>query len=188
MAELATERLTLRAAGPDDVASIVALAGDARVAEMTCFVPHPLPRASVEEWLRSLRPSPMEPGEYVFAICRKPDNEFMGVVSLRRDRDRPNADIGYWLGCAYWGQGYATEAVRRVLRAAFGEFGLKSIEASVFPGNARSMKVLTKAGFEETGRGIRCAPARGGDREAVLFTATRASFARAALSQAVGRS
>jgi RimJ/RimL family protein N-acetyltransferase len=80
-----------------------------------------------------------------------------------------------------------TEAVRRVVRHAFGDLKLTAIEAGVLPGNERSVGVLIKSGFDVEGRATRPAPARGGDREVLLFEATRASFARAALSQAVGR-
>lgn len=187
MAELATERLVLRPVAREDIPRIVALAGDARVAERTGNVPHPLSRPQVEAWMATLTLSPDAPGEHAFAIDRKEDNEFLGVVSLVRSKDEPSAELGYWVGVPHWGQGYASEAVRRIARAAFGEFGLKRIGAHVFTDNERSVGVLIKAGFDVEGRTTRPAPARGGDREVLVFQATRASFARAALGQAVGR-
>lgn len=192
--ELTTQRLILRPVTPGDVPRIVELAGDAAVAEMTGAIPHPLTVADVEAWLAS-----SQSGGHTFAITRQDDREFLGVVSLSlakesgvkesgvKESGRPPY-LGYWVGRPYWGQGFATEAVRRVLRFAFGEMKLSEIEAGVFPGNDASIKVLTQTGFRETGHGMRPAPARGGDREVALFVATRASFAQAVLSQAVGRS
>lgn len=181
--ELTTQRLILRPVTPGDLSRIVELAGDAAVAEMTGAIPHPLTAADVGVWFAS-----SQADGHTFAITRQDDREFLGVVSLTlvKESGRPPY-LGYWIGRPYWGQGYATEAVRRVLRFGFGEMKLSEIEAGVFPGNDASTKVLTKTGFRETGHAMRPAPARGGDREVALFVATRASFAQAVLSQAVGR-
>ena len=69
----------------------------------------------------------------------------------------------------------------------FGLLSLQQIEANVFPDNEASMRVLTKTGFNKTGTSINPAPARGGDREVVVYHVTRADFARAVLAAAVGR-
>ncbi len=181
--ELTTPRLILRPVARDDLPRILALAGDAAVAEMTGAIPHPLTAADVEPRFAS-----GQTDGHTFAITRQDDLEFLGMVSLALAKESGRLPrLGYWIGRPYWGQGYATEAVRRVLRFAFGEMKLSEIEAGVFPGNDASMKVLTKTGFRETGRVMRPAPARGGGREVALFVATRASFAQAVLSQAVGR-
>ena len=181
MAELITQRLILRPVVRSDLPDILTLAGDAAVAEMTGGISHPLSAADVEAWLESCGSDDQH-----FAMTRAADQAFLGVVGLSLPQDR-QPYLGYWLGRGHWGQGYATEAVRRVLRYAFGEMKLSEIEAGVFPGNDASVRVLTKTGFREQGRAVRPAPARGGDREVLLFVATRASFAQAALSQAVGR-
>jgi ribosomal-protein-alanine N-acetyltransferase len=183
VAELATKRLVLRPVTRDDVPRIATLADDARIAETTRSLPHPLTPELVTGWFESLASR----HEHAFAVTRKDDPALIGVVALTVAADGKTAEIGYWLGQAYWGQGYMSEAVRRVARFAFGDLKLTAIEAGVFPGNERSVGVLVKAGFDVEGRATRPALARGGDREVLLFRATRASFARAALSQAVGR-
>ncbi|MGE5537639.1 MAG: GNAT family N-acetyltransferase [Gemmatimonas sp.] len=181
MTELATPRLVLRPVARQDIPRIAVLAGDARVAEMTCFVPHPLSEAQVSDWFDTLA----RRGERAFAVVRKGETDLIGVVSIKVTER--SGEIGYWLGVDHWGQGYMSEAVRRVVRFAVGDLKLPELRAEVFVDNARSVGVLVKAGFEVEGRATRPAPARGGDREVLVFKATRASFARAALSQAVGR-
>jgi ribosomal-protein-alanine N-acetyltransferase len=182
--ELTTERLILRPVVRDDLPDVLALAGDAAVAEMTGSIRHPLSAADVQAWLEDGQ----RDDQNVFAIVRAADKVFLGAIGLMLAKDDRPANLGYWLGRAHWGQGYATEAVRRVLRLAFGEMKLREIEAGVFPGNTASMQVLAKTGFREVGPAQRPAPARGpGERDVLLFIATRASFAQAALSQAVGR-
>lgn len=184
MAELTTERLILRPVVRGDLPHVMRLAGDAAVAETTGSIPHPLSAAKAEAWLAACA----RDDEKVLAIVRAADKAFLGTIALTLDESGQSARLGYWLGRDHWGQGYATEAVRRVLRLAFGEMKLREIQAGVFPGNAASMRVLAKTGFGEVGPAQHPAPARGGGtREVVVFVATRASFAQAALSQAVGR-
>lgn len=73
----------------------------------------------------------------------------MGTVSLERGRDieRYSAEIGYWLGEAYWGRGIVSEAVGRVTALALAEPDLVRVFAPVFAWNARSMRVLERNGY-----------------------------------------
>lgn len=196
---LDTERLTLRPVASEDLPAIVALAGDGEVAQWTVSIRHPLSETEVTAWLARSTAG----GEHAFAILRKGESELIGVVGItvmaggdsgghagghaEGHAGGHRGEIGYWIGRPYWGNGFATEAVRRVLLHGFGALGLAEVEATVFPGNDRSVQVLNKTGFIETGSAERTAPARGGDREVVVYTLTRAAFARVALSQAVGR-
>lgn len=181
--ELVTQRLVLRPVDRRDIARIATLANDVRIAETTRSLPHPLTSDLVTRWFDDLAAR----RERAFAVVLKDENVLIGVVAVTLAPDSKSAEIGYWLGYDYWGHGYMTEAVRRIARHAFGDLKLTALEAGVIPGNERSVGVLVKAGFDVEGRGTRLAPARGGERDVLLFKATRASFARAALSQAVGR-
>jgi ribosomal-protein-alanine N-acetyltransferase len=84
---------------------------------------------------------------HVFAIYN--DDTFIGMGGIVRQEDiyRNSAEIGYWLGEAFWGNGYATEAVKLLTRYAFDQLNLVRIYAGVFAGNVPSMKVLEKAGY-----------------------------------------
>jgi [ribosomal protein S5]-alanine N-acetyltransferase len=62
-------------------------------------------------------------------------------------------ELGYTLGRAWWGRGYATEAAQACLDVAFGELALSSVIAIADPANPASARVLEKLGFaEETPR------------------------------------
>jgi Acetyltransferases, including N-acetylases of ribosomal proteins len=84
---------------------------------------------------------------HVFGIYD--DEIFVGCCSLIPQQDvyRINAEIGYWIGEAYWGKGYATEAVKRLVDYAFHELNLLRVYAYIFEYNIASMKVLEKVGF-----------------------------------------
>lgn len=181
--ELATPRLILRPVVRDDIRRIASLANDIRIAETTRSLPHPLTPERVADWFDGLTAR----REQAFAITLKTEGVLFGVVSLTLAADISRGEVGYWLDHSHWGQGFMTEAVRRIARFGFGDLKLTGIEAGVLPGNDRSTRVLIKSGFEAAGQAVRPAPARGGDRDVLLFEATRASFARMALSQAVGR-
>ncbi|MFT5538718.1 MAG: RimJ/RimL family protein N-acetyltransferase [Alphaproteobacteria bacterium] len=184
---LATARLVLRPLVESDFEDIVSFAGDERVAEWTTVIPHPLTREDVAEWHAGTNHTGAGPGEHVFAITIKDEGLLAGVGSLTVASDGAPAEIGYWIGQPHWGHGYATEAVRRLTVHGFGTLKLLRIDAPVFEGNARSARVLEKAGFEARGQQTLDAPARGGTREAIIYKMERADFARVILSQAVGR-
>jgi len=73
----------------------------------------------------------------------------VGGISLHPDEGvhRYNAEIGYWLGEEYWGQGIATEAVRAMTRHGFEAWGLVRVYAAVFDYNEASKRVLEKCGY-----------------------------------------
>ena len=82
------------------------------------------------------------------------DEEAIGGIGLRWQQDvhRRSAEIGYWVGEPFWGQGIATKAVRALTEYAFVNPGLIRIYASVFELNPASARVLEKAGYTYEGR------------------------------------
>ena len=77
------------------------------------------------------------------------DGKAVGGIGLvfRNDINSCRAEIGYWLGEAYWGRGVVSEAVRALTVWAFETFDLASIYAGVLEWNPASMRVLEKAGY-----------------------------------------
>ncbi|MCX6377364.1 MAG: GNAT family protein, partial [Armatimonadetes bacterium] len=65
--------------------------------------------------------------------------------------DHLRAEIGYWLGKPYWGQGYLSEAVAGMLEFGVMDLGLGSIHAYCFIRNPASLRVLEKAGLTHEG-------------------------------------
>ena len=64
------------------------------------------------------------------------------------------AEIGYWLGVAFWGQGYATEAARALIDHAFGDLGYDRLAGGARVSNPASRRVLEKCGFQWTGSAL----------------------------------
>ncbi|HEY0431951.1 MAG TPA: GNAT family N-acetyltransferase, partial [Pyrinomonadaceae bacterium] len=62
-----------------------------------------------------------------------------------------NAYLGYFLGAAYAGQGYMTEALQLVLKFSFEQLKLHRLEANIQPGNTASISLVKRAGFVREG-------------------------------------
>ena len=62
-----------------------------------------------------------------------------------------SAQIGDWMGERYAGKGYMQDAIDAVITYAFETMRLHRIEAACIPDNARSIRVLEKAGFTREG-------------------------------------
>jgi ribosomal-protein-alanine N-acetyltransferase len=101
------------------------------------------------------------------------DGEAVGGIGLMllTDVERVSAEIGYWLGEAYWGRGIATDAVRGVTAAAFRDFDLLRIFALPFADNVASIRVLEKAGYQLEGRMPQSAIKDGVVRDQLMYGA-----------------
>ena len=146
---LETERLILRAPRPADAPLIATLVNDRRIAENTARIPHPYRLADAEDWISLAN---ADPRDKTLLITTR-DGTIAGACGLEW-RDRPNPEIGYWLGVPYWGHGYATEAARALIDQAFGDLGYEAVEAGARTTNAASRRVLEKCGFQWTGVGL----------------------------------
>ncbi|HTA65626.1 MAG TPA: GNAT family protein [Xanthomonadaceae bacterium] len=87
------------------------------------------------------------PGERTYAI--EINGEACGGIGAHPGEgvERHSAELGYWLGRAYWGEGIATAAVRAIVPHALRELKLYRLQARVFADNHASMKVLDRCGF-----------------------------------------
>lgn len=56
-------------------------------------------------------------------------------------------EVGFWIGRAFWGRGYATEALRLLLDFIFQDRKICLVRARTLPENPASCRVLEKVGF-----------------------------------------
>jgi ribosomal-protein-alanine N-acetyltransferase len=83
-----------------------------------------------------------------FAVIR--DGEITGGIGYipKDDVYKFTAEIGYWIGEPYWGQGLATEAIRLLVKKIREQSPLiVRVYAEVFDYNKASMRALEKNGF-----------------------------------------
>ena len=144
---LETTRLKLRPFSEGDVAELVPLIGTREVAATTLRIPHPYTEREARDFLARCH----DDDEVRLAITQRNGGQLCGGIGLRLALEHQHAELGYWVGVPYWGQGYATEAAREVLRYGFEDLGLHRIFASHFKHNPASGRILVKLGMRNEG-------------------------------------
>jgi [ribosomal protein S5]-alanine N-acetyltransferase len=149
---LESERLVLRPYRLQDAADVQRLAGDRRIADVTTTVPHPYPDTAAQAWMARHAPA-FEAGTAAeLAVTLKADGALLGTVSLLElSAQHARAEFGYWMGVPFWGQGYCSEAVQRLLAFAHADLGVTRIVARCLARNLASARVLEKAGLAREG-------------------------------------
>lgn len=160
---LFTQRLTLRWIATSDAEQLSAFAGDSLLRQKTETIPYPYDVPAAHEWIEEARSLRERGLAYRFAVEERSDQQFVGVSALMM-LDQGVAELGYWLGRDFWGQGFGREAVAATV--AFGKdiLKLRSIQAVVYSENTASVSVLRGLGFEEHAFETINVPDRGGAR------------------------
>lgn len=109
---------------------------------------------------------------YMCAITRgDSDPRCIGTGTLHvHSLDHGQGEIGYFLHPAVWGCGYATEAARLLLGFGFKELDLHRIFGTCDPRNARSARVLEKAGMTYEGLLRQTMHLRDGWRDSAVYS------------------
>lgn len=147
---LSGEMLTMRPLDGRDVADILALAAAPEIAANT-FVPQPYPPEAAREFVRDRQEKWRNDEDYVFALIEKRSEAFVGCMGIHPVHEHFRAEVGYWIGTPYWGRGYATEALRLLIRFGFERLKLNRIEAGHFAHNPASGRVMQKADMRYEG-------------------------------------
>lgn len=110
--------------------------------------PHPYTRRDGIDYLNYVRDADMPMS---FAI--EHGGEAIGGIGFKLGTDiaRLSVEMGYWLGEPFWGRGIATRAVNASSEWAFDSYKVVRVFATVFSGNAASIRVLEKSGFMREG-------------------------------------
>lgn len=148
---LTTERLELRWMNEDDATGHYAVFSDPVVARYWSSEPW-TDIGQAHQAIASTIAAYADGSGMRLAIVLRDSGEMIGNVSLHRffEQNR-RCEIGYALASKHWGQGYATEALRAIIRYGFDALDLNRIEADIDPRNIGSARVLEKLGFRKEG-------------------------------------
>ena len=149
--ELQGQRLVLRGFRADDLDDYYAVHSDTTVMRYWSFPAWTDIDQSTEYFASAC--SGRDPERLLcWATTLSDSGRLIGGVTLYAiNRAQGRAEIGYVLGSAHWGKGYAQEALSLVLDFAFDELGLRRIEADIDPRNAASCKLAERMGFVREG-------------------------------------
>ena len=87
-----------------------------------------------------------------YAIQTKFTNKFIGFIGLLNTNIKahftPATGIGWRLSSKHWGNGYATEGAKEVLKHAFTVLDIPKIVSFTYAKNRRSIRVMEKIGLK----------------------------------------
>ncbi len=153
MLPLETSRLILRSFGDADLEPFLAYRSDPDVARYQGWnLPYtPDQAAALIADMKTMR-EPV-PGRWLqIAVERKEAPGLIGDVACKLDaRDPRQAEIGFTLARAHQGQGYAAEAVGRLLDDLFGRLRLHRVTAVCDVENEASVRLLERLGMRREG-------------------------------------
>jgi len=144
---LETSRLILRPWEETDAESLYECAKNPLVGPAAGWPAH----TSVELSLQLIRR--VLSADETYAVTIKNENKAIGSIGLLFGSksnfkiNENDAEIGYWLGVPYWGQGLIPEAMHELMRHAFDELSVAVIWCGYFDGNEKSKRVQEKCGF-----------------------------------------
>lgn len=144
--EIETKRLKLRRLRMSDAPRIAQLCGDPSVARMISHAPLPYLPVAAEGWLMTLAARAPLGEDFVYALDLEGDG-MIGAIGAHKTR-QSGFEVGYWVGRAHWGRGFATEALNSFVAEAK---ALGQLVAGHFADNPASGRVLQKGGFAYTG-------------------------------------
>ncbi|MGV3027560.1 GNAT family N-acetyltransferase [Streptococcus hyovaginalis] len=144
---LETARLLLRPWIVDDAEALFVLASDPEIGLRAGWPAH----QSLEESRNIIETVFAQSGTY--ALVDKLSGEPVGAIGLmiggasKLTTSDKEAELGYWLGRDYWGQGLVPEAIRKLLCHAFETLKLETVWCGYFEGNEQSRRAQEKCGF-----------------------------------------
>ncbi len=149
--QLTTERLILRQFEEVSAEQWQFLMNDKQVAFTTLSLNYPCTLKDAEAW-RIQQIKRVKNSELLrWAIYKKEGKVLIGSLKLSINKKFESAELGYWLGKMYWGNGYAFEAASSVVNFTFQQLKFNRIEAYAMTNNLSSEKILLKLGFKQEG-------------------------------------
>jgi RimJ/RimL family protein N-acetyltransferase len=137
-----TARLVLTPLTRADAPAVARLTDDPAIT--ISFLPKPFRLEDAETLIAGL-----DGGRHRFAGLRA-DSALIGILGVFF-HTASAIEVGYWIGTAHQGNGYATEALGGVVKALGAKMPGAAVFAECRDGNLASRRVLTKAGFRATG-------------------------------------
>ncbi len=172
---LTTPNLILRPLKAGDASDVARLANNYKVASMLTSIPYPYYEADALQFIEQRATSTDKSS--VFAIVEADSGILVGVCGLHANHEQLDLPyMGYWLGEAHWGKGYATEAARALVDFFFKAGSHDELLVSVLANNVASRRVIEKCGGRFWKSGVTTTTALEGEQKIDHFRITRESW------------
>ena len=150
MVTIRSRKFILRPFRRGDEASLRENISNKKIYRNTLVIPYPYTLKDAQEWIRNNLKEAKNKNLRMVNFVIDIDGEVAGSIGFSKIEGY-KAEIGYWLGERYWGQGIMTEAIRLMTKFGFGKLKLKRIYAPVFSFNKASMQVLKNNNYKFEG-------------------------------------
>jgi len=145
---LETDRLRLRPFQKEDAEDVFECwESDPDVAKYMFWTSHN-DIEKTREWIAFELGQIEKPDWYRFAIVLRESNTLIGTALIYYEEEVKCWEIGYNLGKKYWGKGYTTEAMEKVIDFAEKKLKLTQIVGRYAKENPASGNVMKKLGFQ----------------------------------------
>ena len=170
-----TDRLILRDVELADAEAVHQYAADPEVVRYLSWGPNDLERTRQVLQMRAAEQTDPARRAFELMIVEKASGLVVGSAGLRVS-DKLDADIGYVLARAKWGQGIVPEACAKLLEVAFGWLGLHRVWASTNAENLASQRVLEKLGLRREAHFVQNELVKGHYRDTLVYALTEAEY------------
>lgn len=140
-----TERLVIRPFDAADVDSMASVYGDPEVMRHVCL--GVLDRDATIALLEEYRRAQDERGFSTWAVVEKASGAVVGDVGFGVYTPTGEPELGYTLAASFWGRGYALEAARACVTAAFAHLPQRRLVAKVEVASERSLRLAERLGM-----------------------------------------
>lgn len=149
---LETNRLWLKNIDHEDTEFILEHFSDSDI-NRYLYDAEPMKELSEAKELIEFYTIPEPRSQHRWILVRKSDGVKMGTCGFHCwNQQQHSIEIGYDLRKEYWGNGYMTEALDKIISFAEAVLGVKSMDAHVAIKNEKSIALVKKLGFEFYGR------------------------------------
>jgi len=146
-----TDRLLIRPIQVSDISDIIDMDRDPDVSKLSSIdfgTRVHIPESAQRKKLKKLAQADPRVN-FRWIISGKPDNKFLGCISIENTDNISPHCLTYRLVKSEWNKGIISEALPPVLDFLFNKIKLWSVTAIVHENNAPSLRVLKKIGFKK---------------------------------------
>ncbi len=159
-----------------DAEDMYEYAQDPAVTQFLLWEPH-VNLKFTQSYLRFIQTQYAAAGFFDWALTLAENGKMIGTCGFAAiDTDNNSGEIGYVINPEYWGKGYATEALSRVLSFGFGVLGMHRMYVRIMAGNAASERVARKCGMRHEATLYSSLLVKGEFRTVKIFAILRDEF------------
>lgn len=144
-----TPRLICRLITPSDVEAMLEVYGDTKAMRYVGDG-SPLGEDEAKRWIEVTENNYNKRGYGMFALVEKSSQKIIGFCGIVHPNNQVEPEVKYAFLRSHWGQGFATEAISKLIRYGENIHGIKHMIATVAPEHIASQNVLSKVGMYKT--------------------------------------